>query len=134
MIELCTDKYLQHSSIIWPVWLNGCVFVYKLSGCGVESSCSHLNFRFRACFERGVPWHSGNYRVWIHSERRPWHDKNIQSLTFLVNFTYKIWPDICILYQLSWCHNPTQNVVSNMHIIAYSSSFIPFKNWTWSHT
>ena len=34
----------------------------------VESSCSHFTFRFRACFEQGVPWHSGNYRVWIHSE------------------------------------------------------------------
>ena len=21
-----------------------------------------------ACFKQGVPWHSGNYRVWIHSE------------------------------------------------------------------
>ena len=35
--------------------------------------CSHLNFRYRACFEQGVPWQSGNYRVWIHSERRTWH-------------------------------------------------------------
>ena len=35
------DKYSQHSSIIWPVWLNGSVFVYELSGCGFESSCSH---------------------------------------------------------------------------------------------
>ena len=43
------------------------MFFYKLSGCGFESSCSHLNFRFRACFE------------WIHSETRTWHDKNIQS-------------------------------------------------------
>ena len=74
-----TDKYSQHSSIIWPVWLNGWVFVYELSGCRFESSWSHLNFRFRACFEKGVPWHSGNYRVWIHSETRTWHDKNIQS-------------------------------------------------------
>ena len=31
---------------IWPVWLNGCVFVYELSGCGFESSYSHLNFVF----------------------------------------------------------------------------------------
>ena len=38
-----------------PVWPNGSVFVYELSGCGFESSCSHLNFRFRACFEQGVP-------------------------------------------------------------------------------
>ena len=45
-----TDKYSQHSSIIWPVWLNGWVFVYKLSGCEFESCCCHLNFRFGACF------------------------------------------------------------------------------------
>ena len=43
------------------------------------SPCSYLNFRYRASFEQGVPWHSGNYRVWIHSKTRPWHDKNIQS-------------------------------------------------------
>ena len=74
-----TDKYSQHSSIIWPAWLNGWVFVYELSGCGFESSCSHFTFRFRACFEQGVPWHSGNYKVWIHSETRTWYDKNIKS-------------------------------------------------------
>ena len=34
-----TDKYSQHSSVIWPVWLNGWVFVYELSGCGFGSSC-----------------------------------------------------------------------------------------------
>ena len=50
-------------------WLNGWMFVYELSGCGFESSCSHLNFRFCSCFEQGVPWHSGNYRVWIHLKR-----------------------------------------------------------------
>ena len=37
-----TDKYSQHSSIIWLVWLNGWVFVYELSGCGFESRCCHL--------------------------------------------------------------------------------------------
>ena len=37
-----TDKYSQHSSIIWPVWLNGWVFVYELRGCGFESNCRHL--------------------------------------------------------------------------------------------
>ena len=50
-----TDKYLQQSSIVWPVWLHGCVFIYKLSSCGIESWCGHLNFRYRACFEKGVP-------------------------------------------------------------------------------
>ena len=74
-----TSLYSQHSSVIWPVWQNRWVFVYELSDCGFESSCSHVNFRFRACFEQGVPWHSGSYRVWINSEMRTWHDKNIQS-------------------------------------------------------
>ena len=36
-----TDKYSQYGSIIWPIWLNGWVFFYELSGCGFESSCSH---------------------------------------------------------------------------------------------
>ena len=75
-----TDKYLQHSSIIWLIWPNGWVFVYEVSGCGFESSRSHLNVRFRACFEQWVPWHSGNYRVWIQSETRTWHDKSLQYL------------------------------------------------------
>ena len=56
-----TDKYLQHSSIIWPAWLNGWVFVYELNGCAFESCYSHLNVRYCTFFEQGVPWHSGNY-------------------------------------------------------------------------
>ena len=73
----CTGKYSKLSTIIFPVWLNGQVFVYELSGCGL--SCSHLNFRFWACFDQGVPCHSGNYKVWIYSEACMWHDKNIKS-------------------------------------------------------
>ena len=46
-----------------PVWLNGWVFVYELSGWGFQSHCGHSNFRYGACFEQGVPWHSGIYRV-----------------------------------------------------------------------
>ena len=53
-----TSKYSEHSSIIWLVWLNGCAFVYKLSSSEFKSSCSHLRFRFCACFEQGVPSHS----------------------------------------------------------------------------
>ena len=66
-----------------PVWLNDWLFVYELSACGVISHCSHLNFRYCACFEQGISWHSGNYRVWIHSETSTWHDKNIQSICSL---------------------------------------------------
>ena len=39
-----TDKYSQHSSIIWQVWVNGWVFVYELSGYEFESGCSHVDF------------------------------------------------------------------------------------------
>ena len=74
-----TDTYSEHSSIIWPVWPNGWVFLYKQSGPGFESCCSLLNFKFHACFKKGVPWYSGNYVVSFHSKMSSWHDKNIQS-------------------------------------------------------
>ena len=74
-----TDKYLQRSSVIWLIWPNGWVFVYELSGCGFECCCSQLTFRYCVSFEQGVPCHSSNYRVYIHSETRTWHDNNIQS-------------------------------------------------------
>ena len=69
------DKYSELSSIIWPVWLSGWVFIYEQSGCGFESSWSHLNFRFGAFSEKELHWHSGNYRMLIHSETHTWHDK-----------------------------------------------------------
>ena len=101
-----TGKYSQHSSIIWSVWPNGWVFIYELSGCEFESRCNHLNFRFHACFEQGVPWHSGNYRIWIHSETRTWHDKNIQSVKVgleLILLTSQIWlhANFCLI-NLFW--------------------------------
>ena len=55
-------------------------FVCELSSCGFESRCSHLNFRYHACFEQGVPWHSDKYGVWIHSGTCTWHGKSIQSI------------------------------------------------------
>ena len=54
----------------------------ELSGWGFKFYCCHLNFRFRACFEKGHKGHlshSGNYSVQIHSETRTGHDNNIQS-------------------------------------------------------
>ena len=48
-IQVSIDKYSQHSSIIWSVWLDGWVFVYELSGCGFESLCSYLDL---LCFLR----------------------------------------------------------------------------------
>ena len=57
-------------------------------GCGFDSSCSKLNFKFHACFEQGVPWHSGNYSAWIHSETRTWHYKNIPLFLVLGKLFY----------------------------------------------
>ena len=74
------NHLVRKRTLNWPVWPNGWVFVNELSGFGFESSCSHLNFRFSTCFVQVVSWHSGNYRVWIHTETRTSHDKNIKSL------------------------------------------------------
>ena len=42
----CTDNYSQKNLTIWPVWLNGWVFVYELHCCGFESRCSPLNSKY----------------------------------------------------------------------------------------
>ena len=45
--HLVHKRTLNHlakpACLAWPVWLNGLVFVYELSGCELKSSCSHLN-------------------------------------------------------------------------------------------
>ena len=79
-----THNYLVHKWTLnhlaklasWAKWLN--VFLRTKWGCVFESRCFNLNFRCLACFEQGVPWHPGDYRVQIHSETRTWHYKNIQ--------------------------------------------------------
>ena len=69
-------KHSQHSSIIWPICLNGLVFFDKLSSYRFESCCIHLNIRFCSHFEQSVSWESGNYRTSIHSEMHICHDEN----------------------------------------------------------
>ena len=76
-----------------PVWPNGSVFVYELSGSGFKFICSHLNFRFRACFKQGVPWHWGNYRVWIHSETYTWH--RLEKILFRQCTNFHVHKDVC---------------------------------------
>ena len=100
LLLFCIYRY--DIGIYWPVWLSGWVLVYELSGCGFESSYSHLNFRFRACIEQGVPWHSGAHRVWIHSETPTWHDKNIQSKNTKVDVHLKV-RFFCIYYPIGTC-------------------------------
>ena len=56
-------------TILWPFSLKRLTYII---GCGFESCfpLHSLSFRYRVCFEQGVPWHSGNYRVWTHFETR----------------------------------------------------------------
>ena len=71
--ELVRKRTLYHFTKL-AKWLTCVVSTYLYS--------IHLNFRYRACFEEGVSWHSGNYRVCIYSEMRTWHDNKIQGLHF----------------------------------------------------
>ena len=41
------NKFSQRSSIIWPIRLNGWVFVYEISGCKFEFHCSQSPFYTR---------------------------------------------------------------------------------------
>ena len=75
MIELCSE-YLS----LQCIWLY--VLIMSRTRCRVNQH-SILNVKElfgwsrRNAFDQRVPWHSGNYRVWIHSETHTWLDKNI---------------------------------------------------------
>ena len=105
-----TDKYSQNSSIIWPVWLNGWVFVYELNGCGFKPRCCHLNFRYGTCFEQGVLWHSDIYRECIHSETRTQHDNNIQL--YQSRFCKNHSTDNSLSYLIAWNYTVIRTVIT----------------------
>ena len=105
-----TDKYSQLSSIICSVLPNCSVFLYELSGCGFESPCSHLNFRYRACFELRVLWRSCKYRVWIYPETRTHMMKTYRQMEHrdkysqLSSIIWSVWPNGWVfIYELSGC-------------------------------
>ena len=82
---ICDSNSIQtHNHLVRKRTLNHFAKLAKWLTCVVSTYLYgiHLNFRYRACFEEGVPWHSGNYRVYIHSEMRTWHDNNIEGLYF----------------------------------------------------
>ena len=54
--------------------------------------------RYRACFEQGVPWHLGNYRVWIPSKTRTWYDNSIQFKVSICMFFFT--QDTSVYYSL----------------------------------
>ena len=75
--NLVTKHFRFHSNF-WGVDVTvcSCHVTYAFQSEYTLYSC--LNVK-ELRFKQGVPWYSGNYRVWIHSETRTWHDKNIQS-------------------------------------------------------
>ena len=63
-------KRLQRDSNLWLLLCSSIILFI----------CNLLcNFRYRTCFQQGVPWHSGGYREWIHYETRTWHDETSKS-------------------------------------------------------
>ena len=122
-------------------------FVDKLSSCRFESCCRHLKFMFRDCFEEGVPWHSGNYRVWVNSKTRTWHDKNMSLMSHTDKFsepcksTCKVWLNgwmlrtKCLLVRVSL--QPLKVSISHMLramrslIFSYYSVLIYSETRTW---
>ena len=46
-----------------PVWLIGWVFVYELSGYGLDFRCLLLKFKYCAFFNQGITSYSGSYKV-----------------------------------------------------------------------
>ena len=92
--HLVRKRTLNHLAKL-AKWLNCAVSTYlcgafdcmfwschvRVSECMARNSLLEtgaMYFRYHACLEEGVPWHSGNYRVLIHSKTRTWHNKNIQ--------------------------------------------------------
>ena len=75
-----TYEYSKLSSIIWPLWPNGWQLVYKLRVVVGSNPKLQISRLFRA--KSSLTFRQ--YRVWIHSETRAWHDKNIQSECFIL--------------------------------------------------
>ena len=75
-------KIWSLSGCKWTRTQNHLVLKWTLNQFGqmmawVRVQLQSLKLEIHACFEQGVPWQSGNYRLWIHSETDAWHDKNI---------------------------------------------------------
>ena len=90
----CRSWILEYGfifKIAFDLVSNDFVLTFRLSfqqrglyDCNGTRTHNHLvRKRTFNCFEQGVPWDSGNYRVWIFSETRTWHDKNIQLKRFI---------------------------------------------------
>ena len=109
------------------------MFLCELSGCGFESRRSHLNFRFRACFEQGVSWHSGNYSVWIQSETRAWHQNIKLEKDYFAVYSHHQEMIICTQLHLKRLHcviNPFFASFLQSIFLQYSENYIVSYNET----
>ena len=73
----------------------GWVFVFELSGCGFQSCCSHLNFRYCVCFEQGIHWESDNCSVdSLWGTHVTWweHTDSVKTLTDIITWNILSYP------------------------------------------
>ena len=79
-------------SIIRPVWLNGQVFVYKISGCWFETLCCHIERSVSTCFF--------NIAIFpISFSNAKWIWILLESLMIEI---YICWNFIWIIFQEGW--------------------------------
>ena len=108
-------------------WL---MFIYKLSYSGFKSSYCHLIFRFCAYFKGGVPWHSCNYRVCIHSETRTW-DRSIicirvrTQINHLASLTK--WFSVRIRAKWFWIRFQLQSFKLQISLLLPATSSLTFR-------
>ena len=92
-LHISVDVQLLHENGKWILGssngLNCWAFVYKPSGCKIDSCCSYLNFRYHTCFEKRAPLHWRNCRVYIHSKTCMWHEKSTQLYSYQSTLFYK---------------------------------------------
>ena len=126
-----TSKHSKHNSINCPVRQNGWVFLCKISGSGLESCCSHLKFRYRVYFEKGVldiqeTRECGFTLKCVRNmiqrySRLQRADKNFY-LTSLVK-----WLSVCLQTKLLWVRVPLQSLKFQISCHFLVSSFLTFR-------
>ena len=86
----------------------------------VRVQFSHLNFRFCACLEQGVPWYSGNYAMWIHSETRTRQDNNLQSNAQLNHFVSLVkWLNVRLWTKWFWVWVQLQSLIMTRRLVMF---------------
>ena len=98
----------------------------KLSDCGFESRYCHLNFRLPASSKKFLDI-KANYRVWIHSETRTWHDNNIHSI---LNWVMKL--NLCGFFSFLFLKHPWK-IFNVFHLFFLLFGLDTYKHETSQH-